>query len=58
MESDWFDWTLEKGKAHSLQRVAAIDISYSKHNQHNGVAYIVVYDFATMTVIYEDHEVE
>jgi deoxyinosine 3'endonuclease (endonuclease V) len=38
--------------------VAAVDISYSKTNQRNGVGYIVVYSYPQMEIIYEDHEVE
>lgn len=35
-----------------------MDISYSKHNQKNGVGYVVIYSYPEMKVIYEDHEVE
>lgn len=30
VEVDQFDWVLERGQPNSLQRVAAVDISYSK----------------------------
>ena len=49
---------MEQGKGHSLKRVAAVDISYSKYNQKNGVGYLVIYSYPEMKVIYEDHEVE
>ena len=41
-----------------MARVAAIDISYSKHDQKNGVAYLVIFSYPEMKILYEDHEVE
>lgn len=33
IEADDFDWTISKNQTNTLQRVAAVDISYSKTNQ-------------------------
>lgn len=42
----------------TLSKVAAVDISYSKTDSKKGVAYLVVFSYPDMKVIYEDHEVE
>lgn len=42
----------------SLTRVAAIDISYSKHDSQKAVAAMIVFSFPSMEVIYEDFEKE
>lgn len=59
-ESDRFDWVLDKQNAAntSLTRVAAIDISYSKHDSQKAVAAMIVFSFPSMEVIYEDFEKE
>lgn len=41
-----------------MQRVAAVDISYSKHDQKKAVAALIIFEFPSMQVIYEDFEKE
>lgn len=38
--------------------MAAIDISYSKTNEQNAVAALIVFEYPTMKVLYEDFEKE
>ena len=52
---DWVLDTVNPGKT-TLQRIAAIDISYSKTNGQNGIAYIVIMAFPTMEILYEDSQ--
>ena len=57
-EENRFDWILDTEDASktTLKRIAAVDISYSKTNSQNAVAALVIFDFATMKLIYEDFE--
>ena len=59
-ETDRFDWILDRENPanNSLSRVAAVDISYSKDDQKKTVAALIVFDFKTMQVLYEDFEKE
>jgi len=38
--------------------VAAVDISYSKHDQKKAVAALMIFNFPSMEVLYEDYEKE
>ena len=57
-ESDRFDWILdrENPKNNTLKRIGAIDISYSKNNSQKAIAALIILDFPSMRVIYEDFE--
>ena len=39
-------------------QVAAIDISYSKKDEHKGVAALIIFEFPTMKILHEDYEKE
>ncbi len=38
--------------------MAAIDISYSKKDEHKAVAALIVFEYPTMKILYEDYEKE
>lgn len=59
-ESDRFDWRLDLADPANttLERVAALDISYSKHDQKKTVAALIIFAYPSMKVIYEDFEKE
>jgi len=42
----------------SLKRVAAVDISYSKTNDLNAVAALLIFEFPSLKLLYEDYEKE
>lgn len=42
----------------TLKRVGAVDISYSKTDQKKAVAALIIFEFPSMKVIYEDFEKE
>ena len=55
---DRFNWVLDPKDADktTLKRIAAVDISYSAKNSQNAVAALIVMDFPSMKVLYEDYE--
>ena len=59
-EEDRFSWRLDRSDPSqtTLTRVAAVDISYSKRNQKQAVAALVVLAFPSMEVLYEDFELD
>ena len=56
MEEDKYDWTLTSNMPNTLQRVAAIDISYSKTNEQNCIACLLVFSYPDFNLLYEDFE--
>lgn len=59
-ETDRFNWSIDKENLanSTLTRVAAVDISYSKHDQKKAVAALIVFAFPSMKVLYQDFEKE
>ena len=59
-EDDRLDWTLDMQDLSNstLKRVGAVDISYSKTDQKKAVAALIIFEFPSMKVIYEDFEKE
>lgn len=59
-ETDRFDWVLDKQNPSNttLERIAAVDISYSKHDSQKAVAALIILAFPSMEVLYEDFEKE
>ena len=55
-----FEWVFDKQNSANttLKKVAAVDISYSKTNSQLGVACLLIYDFETKKIVYEDYENE
>lgn len=59
IEEDSFDWILDQDSSKStLKYVGAIDISYSKNDQKKAVAALIVCEYPSMKVVYEDFERE
>ena len=59
-ETDRFDWTIDRENVENstLTRVAAVDISYSKTDSQKAVAAIIIFEFPSMQILYEDFEKE
>ena len=59
-ETDRFDWTIDRENIENstLTRVAAVDISYSKTDSQKAVAAIIIFEFPSMQILYEDFEKE
>ena len=58
---DDFDWELnpsEESKSPSLTWIGAVDISYSKTNDQNGVACLIVCEYPGFKILYQDFEVD
>ena len=58
---DDFDWALtpeEESKTPPLKLIGAVDISYSKTNDQNGVACLIVCDSKDFKILYQDFEVD
>lgn len=57
-EADRFDWVLDRANPANttLKRVAAVDISYSRTNGQNAVAALIIFNFPSLKVVYEDFE--
>jgi len=55
---DRHDWVFDQESSENttLKRVAAVDISYSCTNSQNAVAALIIMEFPTMKVLYEDYE--
>lgn len=57
VESDMFDWQHDNPrKPKYLKYVAGLDISYNKYNSKEGIAAIVICEFPSMRVLYEDYK--
>lgn len=56
IESDDFNWTINPDQNNTIKLIGAVDISYSKTNQKNAVAALLVLSFPDMKVVYEDYE--
>ena len=56
---DDFEWTLpdEESKG-SLKLIAAVDISYAKKNNQNAVAALIICEYPSFKVLYEDYETD
>ena len=57
-ETDRFSWVLDKKDQlkSTIKLIGAVDISYSKTNQRDCVAALIVVSFPDMKVLYEDYE--
>jgi deoxyinosine 3'endonuclease (endonuclease V) len=40
----------------TVLKVSAIDISYSKKDEHKAVAALIVFEYPNMKILYEDYE--
>ena len=57
IEENRFDWILDSDPSKTtLTRVGAIDISYSKSDGIRAVAALIVLEYPSMKIIYEDYE--
>lgn len=57
---DDFGWKIDTqnpGES-TIKRIAAIDISYSKTDDRKAVAALIICDYPSMKIIYEDFEQE
>jgi len=57
-EDDRYDWVLDTDNPDNttLKRIAAVDISYSKTDGQKAVAALIIFDFPSFNVLYEDFE--
>lgn len=61
IEEDSFSWFLSADGDQSkttLKLVGAIDISYSKKDDQKAVAAIIICEYPSMKIVYEDYEKE
>ena len=57
-EDDRHDWVLDTANPDNttLKRIAAVDISYSSTDSQKAVTALIIFDFPSFTVLYEDFE--
>ena len=56
VETDDFDWTIRAGQTNTIKLIAAVDISYSKQNDQNAVACLLVFSYPEFKLLYSDFE--
>ena len=47
---------IDPNSDHGLKRIAAVDISYSKTDAQKAVAALIIFDFPSFNIIYEDYQ--